>query len=66
MRFIKDERRIFDLTKTIEEIIFEAMDGKYSYDKYDELYELRKRASTAEIGKLVKHHQSKFDEILEK
>jgi hypothetical protein len=34
MKFIKNEHRIFDLRKTLEEIIFEAMDGKYSYDKY--------------------------------
>lgn len=49
MRFTKDERRLFDLKKTFDEIIWEALDGKYSYDYFQELYEQKKRAQTAEI-----------------
>lgn len=34
MRFVKDERRLFDLKKTVDEIIDEAIEGKYNYDRF--------------------------------
>ncbi len=34
MRFVKDERRLFDLKKTVDEIIDDAIEGKYNYDRF--------------------------------
>lgn len=65
MKFIKDEKRLFDLRKTYEEIIIEAMDGKYNYDRLQELQERKKRAQTAEIAQTLTSHQTRLLDVLE-
>lgn len=45
MRFLKNENRIFDLKKTLDEIISEAVAGNYNYeDKFEELSKLKSRS----------------------
>lgn len=43
MKFVKDENRVFELKKTLDEIVKEAMDGKYNY--YDRNLHLKKNRS---------------------
>lgn len=50
MRFVKDDKRVFDLRKTLDHIILDAINGFYTYDRLQELYERKKRAQTAEIA----------------
>ncbi|CDW89487.1 n-acetyltransferase gcn5 [Stylonychia lemnae] len=65
MKFVKDEKRLFDLRKQYEEIIIEAMDGLYSYERAQEYHERKRRAQTAEIADTLQNHQQKLLEMLE-
>jgi hypothetical protein len=59
MKFIKDENRYFDLKKTLDEIIINAMNGVYN--KQEELDKLKlPRAQTADLANILSSNQEKL------